>query len=142
MLHEVLLIVKIPFFNVKTNFFKNSFFPAVITEWNNSSCHIFKNLIMKFIRPEPNRISSTQNFEGLQLLARMRLIASRYQVIVLVCNHFSLYFIFTKYLCQFVQCIFVKSIEKKHIFYRTPLGDCFLIQSAKLQWQLEYIILL
>ena len=26
---------QIPFFNVKTNFLKNSFFPAVITEWNN-----------------------------------------------------------------------------------------------------------
>ena len=26
-----------------------------------------------FIRPEPNRISSTQNFEGLKLLTRMRL---------------------------------------------------------------------
>ena len=42
---------QIPFFNAKTNFFKNSFFPAVITEWNNldisirnsPSCHIFKN---------------------------------------------------------------------------------------------------
>ena len=47
---------QIPFFNAKTNFLKNSFFPAVITEWNNldisirnsSSCHIFKNLILKF----------------------------------------------------------------------------------------------
>ena len=28
---------------------------------------------MKFIRPEPNRISSTQNFEGSKLLTRMRL---------------------------------------------------------------------
>ena len=72
---------QIPFFNVKTNFLKNSFFPAVITEWNNldisisnsSSCHIFKNFMLKFIRPEPNRISSTQNLEGLKLLTRMRL---------------------------------------------------------------------
>ena len=72
---------QIPLFNVKTNFFKNFFFPAVITEWNkldisirnSSSCHIFKNLILKFIRPEPHRISSTQNFEGLKLLTRMRL---------------------------------------------------------------------
>ena len=40
---------------------------------NSSSCHIFKNLILKFIRPEPNIISSTQNFEGLKLLTRMRL---------------------------------------------------------------------
>ena len=51
-----------------------------MAEWNNldinirnsSSCHIFKNLILKFIRPEPNRISSTQNFEGLKLLTRMK----------------------------------------------------------------------
>ena len=33
----------------------------------------FKNLILKFIRPEPNRVSSTQNFEGLKLHTRMRL---------------------------------------------------------------------
>ena len=51
---------KIPFFNVKTNFLRNSFFSAVITEWNNldinihssSSCNIFKNLLLKFIRLE------------------------------------------------------------------------------------------
>ena len=30
-------------------------------------------MILKFIRPEPNRISSTQNFDGLKLLTRMRL---------------------------------------------------------------------
>ena len=72
---------QIPFFNVKANVFKNPFFPAVITEWNNldisicssCSCDIFKNLILKFIRPEPNRICSTQNFEGLKLLTRVRL---------------------------------------------------------------------
>ena len=72
---------QISFFNVKTNFFKNSFLSAVIVKWNNldisihnsSSCHTFKNLILKFIRPKPNRISSTQKFEGLKLLTRMRL---------------------------------------------------------------------
>ena len=72
---------QIPCFNVKTNFFKDSFFPAVITEWNNldisirnlSSCHILKNLTLKFSTPEPNKISSTQNFESLKLLTRMRL---------------------------------------------------------------------
>ena len=36
------------------------------------SCPLI-NLILKSIRPEPNRISSTQNFEGLKLLTRMRL---------------------------------------------------------------------
>ena len=52
-----------------------------MTEWNNidisihnsSSCDIFKNLISRFIRPKPNKISSTQNFNGLKLLTRMRL---------------------------------------------------------------------
>ena len=34
---------------------------------------MFKKLILNFIRPEPNRISSTQNSEGLKLLTRMRL---------------------------------------------------------------------
>ena len=62
---------QIPFFNVKTNLLKNSFFPAVITEWNkpdissrNSAlCYAFKKLILKFIRPEPNKISSTKSLK-------------------------------------------------------------------------------
>ena len=72
---------QIPFFNVKTNFLKNSFLPAVTTKWNNidinicnsSPCHMIKSLVLKFIRPIPKRISSTQNFQGLKLLTRMRL---------------------------------------------------------------------
>ena len=72
---------QIPFFDVKTVFLKHSFFQAVTTEWNNfdisfcssSSCHIFKNLILKFIRSEPSRISSTQKVEGLKLLTIMTL---------------------------------------------------------------------
>ena len=54
---------QIPFFNAKTNFLKNSFFPAGITVWNildvsirnSSSCHMFKNL-------EPNQTRTKQNF--------------------------------------------------------------------------------
>ena len=72
---------QIPFLNVKTIFLKNSFFPAVRTGWNNldisirnsSLCHLFKNLILKFSRSKPNKISSTHNFEGLKLLTRIRL---------------------------------------------------------------------
>ena len=30
-------------------------------------------MILTFIRPKPNRIPSTQNFEGLKMLTRMRL---------------------------------------------------------------------
>ena len=83
MLHEELFAIKFLLLNVKTIFFNNSFFPAVKSEWknldisicNSSSCHILKNLILKFISPEPKRISSTQNFEGnkVKLLTRMRL---------------------------------------------------------------------
>ena len=72
---------QIPFFDVKTIFLKHSFFQAVTTEWNNfdisfcssSPCHIFKNMILKFIRSEPSRISSTQKVEGLKLLTIMTL---------------------------------------------------------------------
>ena len=67
---------QIPFLNVKTNFFKNYFLPAVISEWNNLDISIRNSssyLILKFIRPKPNRISSTQNFEGLKLFTEMRL---------------------------------------------------------------------
>ena len=58
---------QIPFFHVKIIFRKSPFFPAVMSEWNNldvsirnsSSCHVLKNLILKFIRLEPNTVSST-----------------------------------------------------------------------------------
>ena len=74
------LNTQIPFFNVKTNFSKNPFsqqlWPNEITLTSVFAILlrvILKNLILKFIRHEPNRISSTQNFEGLKLLTRMRL---------------------------------------------------------------------
>ena len=44
---------------------------------------------------------------------RVILIPCWYQVIVLVCNVLVYFFIFTKCLCYFVQCVFVKFIEKK-----------------------------
>ena len=48
-------------FNKKHRFYKNSFFPSSIIEWNNlepNLCNsenfgIFKNNILKFIRPKP-----------------------------------------------------------------------------------------
>ena len=55
---------QISFLKTKANFFKSSFFPAVIQEWNkldvnirNSvSCNVFKRVILKFTRPEPNQV--------------------------------------------------------------------------------------
>ena len=82
MLHEVLLIIKFLSSMQKLTFFFNFFFPSVVIEWSNldisignsSLCHLFKKLILKFIRPEPNRISATENLEGgLKILTRMRL---------------------------------------------------------------------
>ena len=65
-----------PFLNVKTNHFKNPFIPAVIAKGskldvnirNSNSCSVFKNSILKFIRPEPNQVFDIHNTEGLKLL--------------------------------------------------------------------------
>ena len=54
----------IPLFNIKHNFYKNSFFLLSIIEWNNldpNLCNsknfgIFKNNILKFIRSKPSRL--------------------------------------------------------------------------------------
>ena len=62
---------QIPFFQ-DTNFFKNYFFPAVIMEWNkidlnicnSASCNVFKRVILKFIRPEPNQVFHVDNSDG------------------------------------------------------------------------------
>ena len=70
---------KIPSFKNRHNFFKDSFFPAVISEWNNldinirnsSPINVFKKKLLKFIKPK-----STYNIhdtKGLKLLTRLRL---------------------------------------------------------------------
>ena len=54
-------------FKTRHNFFKDSFFPAVISEWNNldinirntSFINVFKKELLKSTRPEPN---STYNY--------------------------------------------------------------------------------
>ena len=55
---------KISSFKTRHNFFKDSFFPAVISEWNSldiniqnsSSINVFKKELLRFIRPEHNSI--------------------------------------------------------------------------------------
>ena len=53
----------IPLFNIKPNFYKNYFILSLTIEWNNlgppnlhnsENFYIFKNYILKFIRPKPN----------------------------------------------------------------------------------------
>ena len=69
--------------NIKTssNFFRNSFFPSTITEWNKLDCdirnsdslNIFKLLFLKFVRPVANSVFDINNPYGLKLLTRLRL---------------------------------------------------------------------
>ena len=63
------------------NFFKDSFFPAVISEYNSldvnirnsSSINVFKKELLKFIRPVPNSTYNINDSKGLTLLTRLRL---------------------------------------------------------------------
>ena len=72
---------KIPSFKIRYNFFKDSFFPTVISEWNyldinirnSSSINVFKKELLKFIRPEPNITYNIHDAKRLKLLTRLRL---------------------------------------------------------------------
>ena len=69
--------------NIKTrsNFFRNSFFPSTITEWNKLDCdirnsdslNIFKLSLLKFVRPVANSVFDINNPYDLKLLTRLRL---------------------------------------------------------------------
>ena len=71
----------IPLFNIKHNFYKNSFFPSSIIEWNNldpklrnsENLSTFKNNVLKFIRPKPNSFFNCCNLKGIRLITRLRL---------------------------------------------------------------------
>ena len=74
-------IDNIPRFNVKHTFFKNSFFPSTVIEWNNldksirssESFALFKKSILQFIRPTPKRTFNCHNPIGIKLILRLRL---------------------------------------------------------------------
>ena len=73
--------LNIPHINVKHQFFKNSYFPSTIIEWNklDSNIHnsetlnIFKPKILKLIRLTANSIFDCRNIFGVKLLTRLRL---------------------------------------------------------------------
>ena len=62
------------------NFFRNSFSPSSIIEWNNLGMKIrnsetisaFKKSILKFIRPSSNSISNCHIPNGIKLITRLR----------------------------------------------------------------------
>ena len=67
---------EIPLFSVKHRFFKSSFFPSIIIEWNNLDYHlrnapsisVFKQNILKFIRLGHNKVYNVHSPTGLNLL--------------------------------------------------------------------------
>ena len=71
----------LPHFNVKHIFFKNSFFPSTLIEWNTLDLNIFnskslrsiKGKILKFTCPSGNEVFLYNNLKGMQLLTRLRL---------------------------------------------------------------------
>ena len=70
----------IPCFKIRHNFFKNSLFLSTIIEWNNldptlrnsKSFVVFKNSILKFIRPSPSNVFNCNNYKGIRLITRLR----------------------------------------------------------------------
>ena len=65
----------------KHNFFKNSFFPFAVIEWNNldpslrnsKSISVFKEKILNFIRTSPNYFFDCHNPKDIKLITRLRL---------------------------------------------------------------------
>ena len=65
-------------FGGKHNFFRNSFFPSTVIEWNNLDLKIrnsetfsaFKKSILKFIRPSLNSISNSHSHNGIKLIGK------------------------------------------------------------------------
>ena len=72
---------KITPFHTKHNFFKNSFFPSTVIEWNKldpnlrsaASVSLFKKSLLKFIRPLPKSVFNCHNYKGTKYLTRLRL---------------------------------------------------------------------
>ena len=63
----------------RTEYFANSFFPYTIKEWNNLSpevrksvsYEVFKNSLLKFVRPFPNSLFNVSDRLGSKLLTRL-----------------------------------------------------------------------
>ena len=71
----------VPYFNIRHNFFKNSFFPSTVTEWNKLDSRLrkvtsftdFKKIILSFIRPKANSVFNCNSSKGLKFVTRLRL---------------------------------------------------------------------
>ena len=66
--HQTRHVANVPSLSFKYNFFKNIFFPSTILEWNkldpslqnSTNYNVFKNSILKFIRPSSNVITQKE----------------------------------------------------------------------------------
>ena len=78
---NILSFVKPDIAIIRHNYFKNSFFPSTISEWNNLDCKIrnsrnlsiFKKNLLNFIWPCAKSIFNIHNPYGIKLLTRLRL---------------------------------------------------------------------
>ena len=70
----------IPSFNVKPEYFRNSFLPSAVIQWNkldnniqnSESVRAFKKQILKFFRPSPNSTFNLHNPHGIKLPTILR----------------------------------------------------------------------
>ena len=77
-------IAHVPSLSFKHNFFKNTFLPSAFLEWskldpslwNSARYNVFRNTILKFIRPSPNKIFQRLTPKGIKLVTRIRLTLS------------------------------------------------------------------
>ena len=68
-------------FNIRHNFFRNSFFPSAVIEWNKLESRLrkvksfidFKKNILSFIRPKANSLFNCNSSKGLKFVTRLRL---------------------------------------------------------------------
>ena len=76
-----------PFFKTRYNFLKKYFFMSTIIQWNNldlnirnsGSLNIFRNSILKFIRPFSNSVLNSHSSKAIKLISRLRLVLSHLQ---------------------------------------------------------------
>ena len=79
--HNTRLSYNIPPIKLRDDYFKNSFFPSALTEWNkldlnirnSESLNTFKKRLLNFIRPCTNSIFDIHNPLGTMLLTRLPL---------------------------------------------------------------------
>ena len=80
-------VANIPSLSFKHKFLKNTFFSSTNLEWNkldpslrnSASYNVFKNSILKFIRPSPNKIVQCHKPKGIKLVTRLSLGLSHLQ---------------------------------------------------------------